>query len=162
MVRKTQRGPKPPKVIIGWQEWCALPDLGLPGVLAKIDTGAKTSALHAVDIKPSKEMEGWLDFKVQPVRRRRRPAIACSARCIETRAVTSSNGETEQRPVVEVQLSLGGHTFLTEVTLTNRDDMGLRMLIGRQSLKRRFIVDPSLSCCCGTEDEADLYPRTGK
>ena len=159
MVGKIRRGPKPPKVIIGWQEWCALPGLNLPGILAKIDTGAKTSALHAVDIRPSPRGEDWLDFKVHPVRRRRRPAVQCTARCIDTRGVTSSNGETEERPVVEVELSLGGHTFLTEVTLTNRDDMGLRMLIGRQSLNKRFIVDPSLSFCCGTEDESELYPK---
>ncbi len=161
MARKPKTTFRAPKVIIGWQEWCAFPDLGLPGVLAKVDTGAKTSALHAVDICPNPDNPDWLDFKVHPVRRRKRPAIQCSARKIEHRDVTSSNGETENRPVVEVRLDLGGHSFLTELTLTNRDDMGFRMLLGRQSLSKRFVVDPALACCCGVQDESELYPLWG-
>ena len=75
MAKKPKITQRLPKVIIGWQEWCAFPELGLPGVLAKVDTGAKTSALHAVDIRPNPDNPDWLDFKVHPVRRRKRPAI---------------------------------------------------------------------------------------
>ncbi|MEE4107719.1 MAG: RimK/LysX family protein [Halieaceae bacterium] len=158
--KSPRRGPRSPKSIIGWREWCALPDLELPGVLAKIDTGAKTSSLHAFDIRSSSRGDDWLSFYVHPVQRRRRPTVQCEARCVDVRAVTSSNGKTEERPVVETIMVLGGRSFSTEITLTNRDEMGFRMLIGRQSLNRRFIVDPSLSYCCGDFQEAELYPAT--
>jgi len=156
--KKTRKGPRSPKGIIGWREWCALPDLNLPGVLAKIDTGAKTSSLHAFDIRKSGRGEDWLSFYVHPVQRRRRPTFQCEARCVDVRAVTSSNGKSEERPVVETTLLIGGRSFTTEITLTNRDEMGFRMLIGRQSLNKRFLVDPSLSYCCGDLEEAELYP----
>jgi ribosomal protein S6--L-glutamate ligase len=155
-------GPKSPKAIIGWREWCALPDLELPGVLAKIDTGAKTSAIHAFDIRSSERGDDWLSFFIHPVQRRRRPVIKCEARCVDYRAITSSNGKTEERPVIQTTLVLAGRSFLTEITLTNRDEMGFRMLIGRQSLHRRFIVDPALSFCCGQYEESELYPPAGR
>jgi ribosomal protein S6--L-glutamate ligase len=135
-----------------------MPDLNLPGVQAKIDTGAKTSSLHAFDIRKSERGGEWLRFSVHPVQRRRRPVIQCEARCVDVRAVTSSNGKSEERPVIETTLVIGGRSFLSEITLTNRDEMGFRMLIGRQSLNRRFLVDPALSHCCGDQEEADLYP----
>lgn len=137
-----------------------MPDLELPGILAKIDTGAKTSALHAFDIRPSDRGSDWLAFSIHPIQRRRRPVIHCEARCIDQRAVTSSNGKTEKRPVIETTLVIGKRSFTAEVTLTNRDDMGFRMLIGRQSLNRRFLVDPMLSYCCGDREESELYPAS--
>lgn len=149
--------PKVPKAIIGWREWCALPELALPGVLAKIDTGAKTSSLHAFDIKRSDRGVDWLEFYVHPVQRRRRPVVRCEALCVDVRGVTSSNGKTEERPVIETLIEMGPQRFRTQITLTNRDEMGFRMLIGRQSLTRRFIVDPSLSYGCGDRDESELY-----
>lgn len=148
---------KTPKAIIGWREWCALPDLVLPGVLAKIDTGAKTSALHAFNIKKSKRGGDWLQFSVHPVQRRRQPEIVCEARCIDERGVTSSNGTSEVRPVIRTDMVIGERRFSTEITLTNRDEMGFRMLIGRQSLTKRFLIDPALSYCCGDLDEHLLY-----
>jgi ribosomal protein S6--L-glutamate ligase len=154
-----KKGPRQPKAIIGWREWCALPELALPGVLAKIDTGAKTSSLHAFDIRSSARGEGWIAFSVHPVQRRKRPVIQCEARCVDIRVVTSSNGTSEERPVIETTLVIGGRSFLSEITLTNRDEMGFRMLIGRQSLNRRFVVDPALSYCCGDQEEAILYPK---
>ncbi len=150
--------PKLPKAIIGWREWCSMPDLQLPGVLAKVDTGAKTSSLHAFNIGPSDRGPDWISFSVHPVQRRRRPVIRCEALCVERRAVTSSNGKSEERPVIQTLMTVGPQTFVTEITLTNRDEMGFRMLLGRQSLNKRFIVDPSLSYCCGDREEADLYP----
>ena len=135
-----------------------MPDLQLPGVLAKVDTGAKTSSLHAFNIGPSDHGPDWISFSVHPVQRRRRPVIRCEALCVERRAVTSSNGKSEERPVIQTLMTVGPQTFVTEITLTNRDEMGFRMLLGRQSLNKRFIVDPSLSYCCGDREEADLYP----
>lgn len=152
--------PKIPKCIIGWREWCALPGFALPGVLAKIDTGAKTSALHAFDIRPSSRGGDWLQFSVHPVQRRKHPIFVCEAQCVDMRSITSSNGKSEERPVIKTDLVIGERKFLTEITLTNRDEMGFRMLIGRQTLNHRFIVDPALSYCCGDQDERLLYPST--
>lgn len=154
---KRKNSERLPKAVIGWREWCALPDLQLPGVLAKIDTGAKTSSLHAFDIKASPRGEDWLEFKVHPVQRRKRPVIMCTAQCVDYRAVTSSNGKSEDRPVILTTIQMGLRSFLTEITLTNRDEMGFRMLIGRQTLNHHFMVDPSLSYCCGQRDETRLY-----
>ena len=151
---------KKSKLIIGWREWCSLPDLGLPGVAAKIDTGAKTSSLHAYKIqKFSRKGELWVHFRVHPVQRHRYPEIHCEAKVVDQRPVKSSNGKTEKRYVINTTLILGAHRFLTEVTLTNRDVMGYRMLIGRQSLLQRFVVDPSLSLTTGHYEERELYPE---
>ncbi|NNL56492.1 MAG: ATP-dependent zinc protease [Pseudomonadales bacterium] len=147
------------KTIIGWREWCELEKLGLPGVAAKIDTGAKTSSLHAFKLNYREKSNGtWVDFYVHPVQRHKDPQIKCKARVIEMRSVVSSNGQAEKRPVIKTRIILGPHSFLTEITLTNRDEMGYRMLIGRQSLAPRFIVDSSLSWALGDRDENELYP----
>lgn len=151
------------KLIIGWREWCSLPELGLPGVAAKIDTGAKTSSLHAFNIKRfSRNDEEWLRFCIHPIQRRRHPEILCEAKIKELRRVTSSNGAVENRYVIETMLNLGPYSFTTEITLTNRDDMGFRMLIGRQFLSKHFVVDPSLSFTAGDHDEESLYPTLSK
>ncbi len=151
--------PKKSKLIIGWREWCSLPDLNLPGINAKIDTGAKTSSLHAYKVTPfTHNGENWVKFFVHPVQRHRHPEIECRAQVVDQRAVTSSNGTTETRYVIKTTLIMGAHKFLTEITLSNRDEMGYRMLIGRQSLSQRFVVDPSLSHTTGDYDEKDLYP----
>ncbi len=148
------------KLVIGWREWCALPDLELPGVLAKIDTGAKTSALHAFKIKKfSRAGKPWVRFAVHPIQRHRHPEIYCESPILDIRDVTSSNGARESRIVINTTMAFGPHTFLTELTLTNRDEMGYRMLIGRQSLTKRFLVDPGLSLTLGDRDEENLYPE---
>lgn len=147
------------KLIIGWREWCSLPELGLPGVAAKIDTGAKTSSLHAFNIERfSRDGENWLRFRIHPIQRHRHPEILCEAKIKELRPVTSSNGAVENRYVIETALNLGPYNFTTEITLTNRDEMGFRMLIGRQFLSKHFVVDPSLSFTVGNHDEESLYP----
>lgn len=146
-------------MIIGWREWCSLPDLALPGLAAKIDTGARTSSLHAFRIRRfSRDGDEWVRFFVHPVQRHRHPEIACEAKVVERRAVTSSNGKSQLRPVISTTLTLGVYSFVTELTLTNRDEMGYRMLIGRQSLTRRFVVDPGLSYTLGEYEIEDLYP----
>lgn len=134
------------KTIIGWREWCSLPDLGLTQIAAKIDTGAKTSSLHAFKIKPfMHEGEHWVSFNVHPRQRRRQPEIRCKAKVVDERMVTSSNGCAEARIVISTRLVIGPHSFVSELTLSNRDEMGFRMLIGRQSLAKRFVIDPGLA-----------------
>lgn len=134
---------KRPKAVIGWREWIGLPDLGVERVKAKIDTGARTSAIHAFEIRPfERDGQRYVSFLLHPVQHHRHPEIACEARVADERTVTSSNGEREKRYVVETRIQLGEEVWPIELTLTNRDEMGFRMLLGRRAVRRRFVVDP--------------------
>ena len=151
---------KKPKVIIGWKEWCAFPDLGMPAVKAKVDTGAKTSALHAYDIKPfTKDGQKYVRFKVHPLRDDREFEVECEAPLSDYRVVISSNGEREKRYVIRTAMSIGPKLFVTEVTLTARHQMAYRMLLGRDCIRKaKFVVDPAKSCLQGKiKDAHDLY-----
>ena len=133
---------------LGWEEWLSLPGLGLPALKAKVDTGAKTSALHAFDIETfGSASKPKVRFAVHPVPGRTDITIACSAPLRDRREVTSSNGETEQRYVIETELDIGGQRVPIEVTLTDRTNMAYRMLLGRQALQPDWIVSPTESCC---------------
>jgi ribosomal protein S6--L-glutamate ligase len=133
---------------LGWEEWLSLPGLGLPALKAKVDTGAKTSALHAFDIETfGSASKPKVRFAVHPVPGRTDITIACSAPLRDRREVTSSNGETEQRYVIETELDIGGKSVPIEVTLTDRTNMAYRMLLGRQALQADWIVSPTESCC---------------
>jgi hypothetical protein len=141
--------PIPPprkKKIIGWREWVKLPDLGVARIKAKIDTGARTSALHAFRITPfSKYGAAYVRFVLHPLQRRKTPEISCVALVIDQRHVTDSGGRMEERYVIRTTLQLGKSLWPVELTLTNRDQMGFRLLIGRQAVRRRYLVDPSRS-----------------
>lgn len=138
--------PSAKKKRIGWREWVRLPDLGIARIKAKIDTGARTSALHAFKITPfSKDGAAYVRFIVHPLQRRATPEVACVALVIDHRGVTNSGGRSEQRYVIRTVLRLGKSRWPVELTLTNRDQMGFRMLIGRQALRRRYVIDPSRS-----------------
>ncbi len=133
-------------LILGWEEWIALPDLGLPAVKAKIDTGARTSALHAFAIEPyGSPDQPMVRFSVHPVPGRDDIVIQCSAPIIDRREVASSNGDREARYVIATRLAIGGHTWPIELTLTNRESMTYRMLIGRQAIRDDVFVDPDAS-----------------
>jgi hypothetical protein len=134
------------KRIVGWREWVRLPDLGIPRIKAKIDTGARTSALHAFKIAPfTKDGASYVRFVVHPLQRLRQPEVICVALVIDHRPVTDSGGRKEMRYVIRTTLKLGKARRPVELTLTNRDQMGFRMLIGRQALRRRYLVDPGRS-----------------
>jgi hypothetical protein len=138
--------------LVGWREWVTLDELGLPPIKAKIDTGARTSALHAFRLESFvRDNEEFVRFFVHPIQRRRKPEIACEARVIERRQITSSTGHREMRYVIETMARIGDVKIPIEITLTNRDEMGFRMLIGREAVKRRFLVDPSASFMLGKE-----------
>jgi hypothetical protein len=138
------------KPVVGWREWVGLPTLGIDRIKAKIDTGARTSALHAYRIKPFRRGDRrFVRFYVHPVQRRRRPEILCEAPVIDERVVVSSNGEQEHRYVVETPIRFGGQEWPIEVTLTNRDEMSFRLLLGRQALRRHVIIDPGTSFKAG-------------
>ncbi len=133
---------------LGWEEWVGLPRLGLPALKAKVDTGAKTSALHALDIEPfGPSSRPRVRFIVQPIPGRTDLVIPCSAEVLDRREVTSSNGDTEYRFVISSELSVGGKRWPIEVTLTDRGTMNYRMLLGRQALTEEVVVTPSESFC---------------
>lgn len=136
------------KPVIGWREWVTLRDFDTPPVKAKIDTGARTSALHAFRIKPFLRNEiPYVEFYIHPKQHRRKPEIRCEAPVLEQRNVTSSTGHKELRYVIETTVVIGGDTLKIELTLTNRDELGFRMLIGRQAVRGHFLVDPGRSYC---------------
>ena len=128
----------------GWEEWIALPELGLPALKAKVDTGARTSALHAHDIEvfgPAKSPK--VRFNVHPVAGKDHVSITCSAPILDRREVTSSNGEAELRYVIETRLDVAGQSWPIEVTLTDRSSMTSRMLLGRQALAEHITITAS-------------------
>ncbi|MCF6445380.1 30S ribosomal protein S6--L-glutamate ligase [Nereida sp. MMG025] len=141
---------------VGWEEWLSLPDLGLPALRAKVDTGAKTSALHAFDIEPFGRTRPRVRFMVQPIPTRPDLVIACSADIKDQREVTSSNGESEMRYVIETMVEMGDRTWPIEVTLTNRSNMNYRMLLGRQALGDGVTVAPG-DRFCQPELSHDVY-----
>ncbi len=143
--------PKLKKTLIGWEEWCALPNLGLPAVKAKIDTGAKTSALHAENIKIfTKDGQDFVRFDIPPLKKKEDLVVTCEAPLVDRRAVTSSNGEREKRYVINTQVEFADKVFNAEITLTSRHKMAFRMLMGRDALRKaRIAVDPAKSFLLG-------------
>ena len=131
---------------LGWEEWAAFPKLGVPAIVAKIDTGARTSALHAFAIEQfGSETKPFVRFGIHPVPDRPDIEIFCSARMVDRREVTSSNGESELRYVIETQVQIDNEIWPIEVTLTNRENLQYRMLLGRTAIKEEMIVDPNRS-----------------
>jgi hypothetical protein len=139
------------KFVIGWREWVALPDFGVTRMKCKIDTGARTSALHATAIRYFDGPDGapMVRFKVHPDERRSRHTIEAEAPFVEKRLVKSSSGVAELRPVIRTHVELAGVCWPLEITLARRELMGFRMLLGRQAMARRFIVDPARSYLAG-------------
>jgi hypothetical protein len=132
--------------VIGWREWVRLPDfLKLP-IKAKIDSGARTSSIHCFDMRRfSDGGKPMIEFVLHPLQRRGNPSIVCVAPIKDERLVRSSNGEQEMRIVIETRARLGGISWPIELTLADRDVMGFRMLLGREAVRRRFLIDPARS-----------------
>ena len=128
---------------LGWEEWVSLPEISLPAIKAKVDTGARTSALHAVAIEPfGTEKNPQVRFIMHPDPSDPTIEVVCSARVTDRRNVTSSNGATELRYVITAMISISGQSWPTEISLSNRETMGYRMLIGRSALKENVTVNP--------------------
>lgn len=136
--------------VVGWREWVSLPELGIDAIKAKLDTGAKTSALHAWDLE-FYEIDGlpWVRFCTYPFERDDDTVVRCAAPLADCRWVTNPGGKRERRCVITTMLGISGVSWGIELTLTNRDEMGFRMLVGREAMRGRLIVDPGRSFCTG-------------
>jgi hypothetical protein len=133
-------------LVIGWREWLNLPDLDITAIKAKIDTGARSSALHAFHIQQiERDKLKIIRFQVHPYQRDNHYTITAEAELLEWREVRNSGGHTQLRPVITTTLELGGQKWPIELTLTNRDVMGFRMLLGREALRSKFLVNPGKS-----------------
>jgi len=145
------------KTIIGSEEWCAFPNLGIPAIKARVDSGAKTSSIHAFNIQPFRRSgDLWVSFEVHPIQNNRRVVIRCERPVLEKRVVKSSTGIAETRYVIKAILELGQDAWEIELTLANRDSMGFRMLLGRQAMSGRAVIDPSLACTLGNQTAEQL------
>lgn len=132
--------------IIGWREWVTLPELGIAKVKAKIDTGARSSSLHAFDLKTfEKDGQPFVRFKVHPLQRNTKETIEVEAPVLEFRKVRSSSGHARSRPVIVTTVDVLGQSWPIELTLANRDAMGFRMLLGREAVRGRTLVDSQTS-----------------
>src|SRR3989344_4714758 len=137
-MKRRKRKLKPRKRILGWREWTHLPDLKLPRIKAKIDSGARTSALHAENITYFRRSgRRMVRFRIYPHQSDRNGSVTREARVKDIRAIRSSNGHITHRPVISSRLEVGGQVWKAEVALVDREIMGFRMLVGRQAIRRR-------------------------
>ena len=152
--------PEYEKMIIGWREWVSLPELNIPAIKAKIDTGARTSALHAFDTEVF-ETDGQqkIRFGVRPMQKKKEIVLYCVADFQEQRMVTDSGGHRELRYVIRTPVSLGDRVWSIEITLTRRDTLKFRMLVGRSALRMQLLIDPEKSYLMG-RSLAKQYSKT--
>jgi len=148
--------------VVGWREWLALPQLNVPWIKAKVDTGARTSALHTCFVEEfTRDDRLWVRFVLHPLQGTSTPELTCEALVKDRRVVSDSGGHREQRYVIETLARLGNEEWPIEMTLTNRETMRFRMLLGRTAMDR-LLVDPSRSYCFDRPDKDTLntvYPQ---
>lgn len=151
------------KLVIGSEEWCGFPELGVSAIKARVDSGAKTSSIHAFNIQPfRRDGIAWVSFEIHPVQNDRRTVIRCERPVIDKRSVKSSSGISDTRYVICAAIKLGELIWDIELTLANRDSMGFRMLLGREAMVERIMVDPALMCTLGDVTATELTAYYGK
>jgi hypothetical protein len=134
------------KPVLGWREWVALPEFGITRIKAKVDTGARTSALHAFNLQTFEQGgERMVRFRLHPVQHRTDQVVECVARVVDERDVTDSGGHTEKRLVIRTIVQIGDDKRRIEVTLTDRDNMLFRLLLGRTAVRPTYVIDPNKS-----------------
>lgn len=144
--------------VVGWREWAVLPELDIRAIKVKIDTGARTSALHALNIERERSNgKDLVNFTVQPLQRNNAVVIRAQAPLVDIRAVSDSGGHTENRFVISSRIVIGEMEKDIDITLTTRHSMLFRMLIGRTALAGEFMVDPGASYLCGRMSTRLLY-----
>lgn len=145
------------RLLIGRAEWCWLNTLKIPAIKVKVDTGAKTSSLHAFDIKPiTYRRKDYVSFKVHPLQANNIVTVECKAPILDIRLVMSSNGHQEHRYVISTELGLGDHAWDIELTLSNRDPLRYRMLLGREAMGHHVLVAPDKSMAQGSIEKKYL------
>ena len=151
-------------LVIGWREWVELPDLGIRKIKAKIDTGARSSSLHAFDVRTvERDGKQFAQFKVHPLQRNTKKTVTCEAEILEFRTVKSSSGHSQKRPVILTTIEVLGEEWQIEVTLANRDEMGFRMLLAREAVRGRFLVDAGISFYSGQpKKKRSMRPKRAK
>ncbi|MEC7816313.1 MAG: ATP-dependent zinc protease [Pseudomonadota bacterium] len=150
IIKTVQPTPAENKIALGWREWVALPDLDIRRIKAKVDTGARTSCLHTFRTEPYLHNgERWVRFWVHPVQHDMHQVVECNARVLDERTVSDSGGHKELRLAIETTLVVGDRSWPIEMTLTNRDSMRFRMLLGRTAMAGRSMVYPEASYLAG-------------
>ena len=151
------------KIVVGSEEWCGLPGLGIPAIKARVDSGARTSSLHAFNIRGFKrEGVSWVSYELHPIQHNRRVIVRCESPVVDRRVVKSSSGVGEKRYVIRTLLELSGQSWEIEITLANRDSMGYRMLLGRSAMVDRILVDPSAKALCGQFSKEEVQRLYGQ
>jgi len=145
------------KMVVGSEEWCGFPTLNMPYVKARVDSGAKTSSIHAFNIQArQRDGQSWVSFDVHPLQNNRKVVVHCEAPVLDYRTVKNSSGISERRYVIQVPMQIGDDVHTVELNLSNRDSMGYRMLLGREAMFGRMLVDPDVHCNLGAPDPKDL------
>ena len=138
------------KIIVGWREWISLPDLGIKSIKAKMDTGAKTAALHTYFIEPVNNSEKpMVRFGIHPMQKSDKNGIICTADIFDERRIVDSGGHPELRYIIRTSILVGNKKWLIDLSLTNREQMRFRLLLGRTTISEQLIIDPKLSFTLG-------------
>jgi hypothetical protein len=146
--------------VIGWREWVALPEFGVARIKAKVDTGARSSSLHALDVRLfERDGRQYVRFRIHPLQRSTRTTTEAVAEVIEFRPIKSSTGHITRRPVVLTEVAMMGERWPIELTLASRDEMGFRMLLGREAVRGRFVVDAGGSYYGGKIESEKGHPQ---
>lgn len=144
------------KPSLGWREWVCLPELGIQTIKAKVDTGARTSALHAFSLSPFKdEGKDKVRFDIHPIQHNTDIVMTCTAEIVDRRWISDSGGHREERYIICTPINIGNETWPIEISLTERDTMLFRMLLGRSAIRRRFLINPGRSFI-STKNKASL------